>query len=210
MREFNHRTFPRHRGYLLGGCALLLLGLLALCGVSLQLGHFLVLDDPLAPADAIVVLGGGHPHRAQHAVALYEGGYAPLVVFSGGQLYQVGLACSSAQLSLEAAQELGLPEGAALIAPEAQSTYDEALNLRELAREHGWRSLIVVTDTFHTLRAARTFRSLLPGVRIYVSAAPDPRFEPGRWWRTEDGLVTVFNELLKLGFYGIEYGIWPF
>ncbi len=103
----------------------------------------------------------------------------------------------------------GVNQGAALIAPEAQSTYDEALNLRRLAQQRGWRSLIVVTDPVHTRRAVRTFSTLLPGVRVHVSAAPDPRFEPGRWWRSEHGLVAVFNELLKLGFYGVEFGCPP-
>jgi hypothetical protein len=33
---------------------------------------------------------------------------------------------------------------------------------------------------------------------------------PARWWRTEDGLVSVLNELIKLGFYWANYGIRPF
>ena len=43
-----------------------------------------------------------------------------------------------------------------------------------------------------------------------MSAAIDPRFDPGRWWATEQGLVMVFNEVLKLGFYWAHYGISPF
>jgi uncharacterized SAM-binding protein YcdF (DUF218 family) len=121
-----------------------------------------------------------------------------------------GVACSSAQLSVEAAEGLGLPGAAMVVSYEAQSTYDEAVNLSRLAEERGWHSLIVVTTPFHTRRAARTFRCLVPGVSIQASAAPDPRFDPGRWWGTEDGLVTVFNELLKLGFYWVNHGISPF
>jgi uncharacterized SAM-binding protein YcdF (DUF218 family) len=190
-------------GHLLGG--LLVAGLLVVAA-----GRFPVATDMLSRADAIVVLGGGHQSRAQHAVALFEGGYAPVVVFSGGTERSVGLACSSAQLSLEAAQELGLPEGAALIADGAQSTYDEAVNLRQLTAEQGWSSLIVVTDPLHTRRAGRTFRTLLPDVTIYVSAVPDPRYDPARWWQSEHGLVGVFNETIKLGFYWGKYGIAPF
>jgi uncharacterized SAM-binding protein YcdF (DUF218 family) len=119
----------------------LLAHLLGLALVALTLilgaGRFLVSQDHLSPADAIVVLGGddhGFP-RTRHALDLFRAGYAPTVVFSGGTLKDAGLACSSAQLSLEAARQLGLPAGSALIAPEAQSTYDEAFNLRALARE---------------------------------------------------------------------------
>ena len=145
----------------------------------------------------------------QHAVQLFNEGRAPVVVFSGGTLKDAGIACSSAQLSLEAAQELGLPPGAAITASGAQSTYDEAMNISRLAQQHRWHSLIIVTDLFHTRRVARTFRTLLPDTTIYLSAAPDPNYDAGRWWQTEEGLVGVFNEVLKLAFYWARYGIAP-
>jgi uncharacterized SAM-binding protein YcdF (DUF218 family) len=162
--------------------------------------------------DAIVILGGESEgySRTQHAVDLFNQGYAPRVVFSGGTMRDFGLACSSAQLSLEAAQGLGLPENAVVISYEAQSTYDEAVNLARLAGEQGWRSLLVVTTPFHTRRAARTFRTLMPALSISVSAAPDPRFDASHWWRTEEGLVTVVNEVLKLLFYWAKYEISPY
>ena len=53
--------------------------------------------------------------------------------------------------------------------------------------------LSVVTDLFHTRRAARTFRTLLPDTTIYLNAAPDPNYDASRWWQTEEGLVAVFN-----------------
>ena len=200
------------KGCLLSGTALLLGGLLVLGIFTVTVGHFLTAVDAISQADAIVVLGGdgGDFFRVQQAVDLFNEGHAPVVVFSGGiSLKDAGLACSSAQLSLEAAQELGLPNGAAIIASEAQSTYDEALNLSRLAQQRRWHSLIVVTDLFHTRRTARTFRTLLPDTTIYLSAAPDPRYDASRWWQTEEGLVTVFNEVIKLAFYWARYGIAP-
>jgi len=193
-------------------CAALLLSLLLGVGILIiTVGHFLAANDVVSQVDAIVVLGGedgGYP-RVRQALDLFNKGYAPVVVFSGGTLKDAGLACSSAQLSLEAAQQLGLPADATIIASGAQSTYDEAVNMRRLAQQHGWHSLIIVTDLFHTRRAARTFRTLLPDTTIHISAAPDPRYNAGRWWQNEHSLVAVFNELIKLGFYWAQYGIAP-
>ena len=206
----------RSRGCLLYHTVALLIGLLALVVFTLTIGHFLSVDDTLSPADAVVVLGGEESNffRTQQAIRLFEEGYAPVVVFSGGTLEDAGIACSSAQLSLEAAQQLGLPGEAVMIAPEAQSTYDEAVNLNQLVQQHDWHSLIVVTDLFHTRRAALTFRTLFdqdhPGVTIYLSAPPDPRYDAARWWQTEQGLIAVLTEVLKLGFYWANYGIAPF
>ena len=199
------------RGCFLSGTALILFILLALSVFTITAGHFLATEDAISQADAIVVLGGdgGDFFRVQQGVDLFNQGYAPVVVFSGGTLKDAGLACSSAQLSLEAAQQLGLPADATIIADGAQSTYDEAVNIGWLAQQHRWHSLIVVTDLFHTRRTARTFRTLLPDTTIYVSAAPDPRYHAGRWWQTEEGLIAVFNEVIKLGFYWARYGIAP-
>ena len=214
------------KGCLLSGIALLLAALLALGLFTITAGHFLTAVDAFSQADAIVVLGGegGDFFRVQQGVALFNEGCAPVVVFSGGislkdaacpEPSRRGLACSSAQLSLEAAQQLGLPTNATIIADDAvpnsawPSTYGEAVNIRRLAQQHRWRSLIVVTDLFHTRRAARTFRTLLPDTTIYLSAAPDPNVDAARWWQTEEGLVAVFNELIKLAFYWARYGITP-
>ena len=189
--------------------ACLLAATALLIGLLLGVGHWLALADSGTPADAIVVLGGeslGFP-RVQHALTLYRAGRAPVVVFSGGILRDTGLACSSARLSQEAALQIGLPFAAAMFAPEAQSTYDEAVNLGALAAKNGWHSLLLVTDRFHTRRALRTFQALAPDATIAVSAPDDPRYAPDRWWTTEDGLVAVVTELLKLGFYWARYGI---
>lgn len=201
----------RCRGCFLSAGGLLLLGLAALALFAWGGGRFLAQDDEPAPADAIVVLGGEGAgfSRTQHALALYRAGYAPRVVFSGGRMVDFGVECSSAQISLEAAQDLGLPAGAFLISSEAQSTYDEAVNLAGMAAAEGWESLLVVSDPFHMRRAGQTFRTLLPGVAVRISAAPNPYQDPARWWRTEQGLSIVPDEFLKLAFYWIQHKIPP-
>jgi uncharacterized SAM-binding protein YcdF (DUF218 family) len=196
-----------------GGClalvALLGAGLLALVTFTLRIDRFLTVDDPLAPADAIVVLASS-PKRIQHAVALHAQGYAPVVVFTDATYKDAGLACSSARLDVPAAQALGLPADAVMIADdEVASTYDEAVAARALVVEHGWQRLIVVTDPFHTRRAAATFRALIPGVTVASAATPYADYDPQRWWQSEEGVMAVITELGKLAFYWVAYGITP-
>ena len=191
----------------------LTVGVLLCVLAFLNLGRFITVDSKLGgTADAIVVLGGETRgfYRTRHGLDLFHRGIAPIVVFSGGTMMDAGLACSSAQLSLEAAEQLGLPRGTAVIAPEARSTYDEAYNLRKLAQDREWHSLVVVTSPFHTRRTRNTFRKLLPKVTVLVSAALDPGQDPDRWWGTEHGLIATVNETLKLGYYWLNYGIAPF
>ena len=199
------------KGCLLYNGSLLLLSAIVV-GVCLwAIGPFLINTNSPAHGDAILVLGGEGSDfpRTQEAIRLYQAGYAPVVIFSGGTMLGAGLACSSTQLSLEAAQQLGFPASAVLLAPEAQSTYDEAVNLRQLSRQHGWRSLILVTDPFHTRRTSRIFHTLLPDVTLYTVPTPNPRYDTVRWWQSEEGLLAVFSEVIKMGFYWAKYGIAP-
>lgn len=196
-----------------GGClalvALLCAGVLALTIFTLRIDRFLTVNDPLAPADAIVVLAS-NPKRIHHAVNLYTQGYAPVVVFTDATYKDAGLACSSALLDVPAAQALGLPADAVVITgDEVTSTYDEAVATRTLVDERGWQRLIVVTDPFHTRRAAATFRALIPGVTVTASATPDGEYDPRHWWRSEEGVMAAITEVGKLAFYWVTYGIAP-
>jgi uncharacterized SAM-binding protein YcdF (DUF218 family) len=196
-----------------GGClalaALLCAGLLALTIFTLHIDRFLTVDDPPAPADAIVVLAS-NPSRIQHAVNLYAQGYAPVVVFTDATYKDAGLTCSSALLDVPAALALGLPADAVVITgDEVASTYDEAVAVRALVTEHGWQRLIVVTDPFHTRRAVATFRALIPEATVATSATPDADYDPQRWWRSEEGVMDVFSEMIKIVYYWAAYGIAP-
>lgn len=116
-------------GCLLGGTLLLLTELLACVVFVITAGHFVFVADTPAPSSAVVILGGDED-RVQHGVDLFNAGYASNVVFSGGRLVDAGIACSSTELSLEAARQLGLPTEA--IIPSTSS--GQASPLRHRAR----------------------------------------------------------------------------
>jgi uncharacterized SAM-binding protein YcdF (DUF218 family) len=58
--------------------------------------------------------------------------------------------------------------------PDARITADNAANAAVHARDLGVSEVVVVTSTWHGLRAGILFRSLLPGVRVSVSGANTP------------------------------------
>jgi len=75
--QANSGTVSRRRGCALAlvaavGCGLIL-GMVMFFGV----GRWLVIEDPLGKAGAIVVLSGAMPLRAMEAAKLYREGYAP-------------------------------------------------------------------------------------------------------------------------------------
>ncbi|ABU57439.1 YdcF family protein [Roseiflexus castenholzii] len=182
---------------------------LAIITIPFLAAPWLIVDDAVDTADAIIVLGGEAypPNRTIHALALYHQHRAPVVVFTGGAPPGRPPETSSAQVARRLALARGLPPDVALLADGAQSTYDEAVLVRELVAAHGWRSLMIVTDPYHTRRAVRTFRTLIPNAHVTASAAPflspcaDPWRCGARIWRY------AASELVKMGFYRLYYGV---
>ncbi len=58
--------------------------------------------------------------------------------------------------------------------PDARITAENAANAAAHARELGVREVVVVTSSWHRLRARALFRSLLPGVQVSVEGARTP------------------------------------
>lgn len=188
---------------------IVLILVIAIVAIPFLAAPWLIIDDAADTADAIIVLGGEAypPNRTIHALELYRQQRAPVVVFTGGAQPGRPSETSSAQVALRYAVTRGLPPDVTLLADGAQSTYDEATLVRDLVATYGWRSLVIVTDPYHTRRAVRTFRALIPEAHITASAAPFLAPCPDRWrcgarlWRY------AASELVKMGFYRLYYDV---
>lgn len=154
---------------------------------------------PAGRWDAIVVAGcrvdpGGVPslalqRRARLGVELWREGLAPRVVFTGG----VGEhPPSEARAAADFAAGLGLPAEAALLEEGSTSTEENARLAAALLRERGLPAerVLVVTDGYHALRAARVFGRFFQEVRA-VGSTPSPSV------RARGAL----REVLALGWY---------
>jgi uncharacterized SAM-binding protein YcdF (DUF218 family) len=175
------------------------------------IADLLIVENEPQNADAVICLGGegGDFFRTRKAVDLWQQNYAPLVVFSGGTLASMGIECSSAQLSMQKAIELGLPADVMILLDGSQSTLDEAVKTDSLCSANGWQHILVLTGTFHSRRTLRTFQKHVQACRVSCIIAPNPFFDPQQWYKYENSLVSVFSETIKWGYYIIVYGIWP-
>ena len=174
------------------------------------LSTFLDVSQSPRQADFIVLLGGGKANRAQAAVDLYQQGFAPRVIISGGPLYRYGIECSTALLTLDDVQRMGLPADVVLLSDEATSTWDETQQLLALLEQEGALSALIVTDPVHTRRTRATYRKLQTTQAIELTfVAAEATFPTHRWWQSEEGLIAVQNEYIKLAYYLLDYGVWP-
>ncbi len=147
---------------------------------------------PRPPADAVVVLGAqvlgrdtpgpALRRRLDHGVAVRERTATPWLVLTGG----VGAAgVSEAAVMAALARGRGVAAERLVLEEESTSTLEQAIAVSRLARQRGWRRVVVVTDRYHLPRALFLFH------RMGVPADGDPARGPGGadWWRWLGGVA---------------------
>jgi uncharacterized SAM-binding protein YcdF (DUF218 family) len=137
----------------------LLVAFLIVGGTAFRVWHVARADDR-QPVDAVIVLGAaqydGEPSsifaaRLRHAQALYEDGLAPRIVTVGGS--QVGDSYTEAEAGRRYLVERGVPASAVVAVGEGGDTLGSLRAAAARAETDGWRTSLVVSDPWHSLRA---------------------------------------------------------
>lgn len=192
----------------IGSLTLLLLFLAGLAilleTALLAIGGFLIIADPLEKAQAVAVLSGGGMPRMEEAARLYQEGYAQIYILTetGESLAGYNIDYIE-QLKLEAIH-LGIPPTAIRVTEQhADSTYDEAVALRQLMEREFINSCLVITDPFHTMRTRLIFRDVFRGSdkKIIVRPVSGHWYRSSTWWATAQGREATIEEYIKLFAY---------
>ena len=144
------------RTLLVVGTVVVALVVVALVTVSLKLFVW-PSSDEIGHADAVVVLAGGDGERLDHALELMDEGVAPTLVASTGP----DRLCN-AQLSYDVICFL----------PDPSNTRGEVEAIADIADEHGWKRLVLVTSTYHATRAELLLDRCYPGSVVVSPATP--------------------------------------
>lgn len=177
-------------------------GLIAFFGV----GRWLVVEDPLEKADAIVVLSGRMPVRALEAARIYKAGYAARVWLTRTEepeasLKSMGIPYVGDEFyNLRVLVHERVPADAIRVLPEPiLNTADEMEEIAAELRQSSGKGVIIVTTKAHTRRVRTLWRKLGRGSgRAMVRAANDDSFDPRHWWRSSSDALDVVREVLGL------------
>jgi uncharacterized SAM-binding protein YcdF (DUF218 family) len=136
--------------------------------------HSVGASDQRRPVDAIVVMGAaqydGRPSpqlaaRLDHVVELWKQGLAPVVVVTGGK--RTGDRFTEAEASARYLEARGVPASAILEENQAHNSYDSLVGVHDLLAARGLRSVLLVSDPYHSLRIRLIAEDL--GMQAYVS-----------------------------------------
>lgn len=135
-------------------------------------------QDPLRPADAIVVLGGEHDGREDYGLQLAREGYARTVLISDPYRPYTPLdtgimdrVCSASTSTIEVI----------CFAPVPSTTQGEAMFTQRMAKQRGWHSVIVISWRYHLVRARYIFRQCFDGQTVMRSVPRDYSLPLWRW-----------------------------
>ncbi len=169
------------------------------------LGRWLVVQDPLGRAGAIVVLSGGMPYRAVEAARLYRAGMAPEVWLTRPwhppAIDRLGVNFISEEIySQEVLLHEGVPATAVkIIGPIISNTEDEVRAVGQEMRPSGVSRVIIVTSPPHTRRVRVLWRELAPnGLEAIVRSASTDPYDAIHWWRNTRDALDVTREVLGL------------
>ena len=145
--------------------------------------------EELHPASAIVVFGAaqysGHPSpvykaRLDHAYELYQRGFAPLVITTGGSGGDPSY--SEGGVGMEYLAHRGIPESALVAETHGTDTAESAQRVSLILHRNGLQTCLAVSDADHLFRIKQVLAA--DGVTVY--AAPRPNLvSQTRWQRAE-------------------------
>lgn len=149
-------------------------------------------NDEARQVDAILVMGAaqynGRPSevlaaRLDHALDLYNQGYAPVIVVTGGNM--PGDVYTEAGTSEQYLLDRGVPQAAILMEDEGRDTWDSMQGVDVATTGRDIESVLIVSDGFHLFRSERMASAV--GFEAYSSAAPGSPIKP--WTANEFSYV---------------------
>jgi hypothetical protein len=170
-------------------------------------GWTLVINEPVAPADIIVVSLNSSGAGALEAADLVQSGIAKRVaVFMDppsrvdDEFVRRGLRYEDVGArQIRQLRSLGVTDVVQIPRIDV-GTEGEGQVLPPWCDEHQLRSIVFVAAKDHSRRVRRVLNRAMKGhpTRVTVQAARYSTFDPDRWWETREGIRTEIVELQKL------------
>ncbi len=143
------------------------------------LWDYMLVGHELCPADCIFVLGSHDIRVADYAVELYQQGYAPRLLFSGGVVQRnpalgVFWDATEAEYFARRARAMGLPSEAILIENRSRNTGENIQYTRQLveSRDLNLESFIMAQKPYMERRVLATALKQWPGIDFLVTSPP--------------------------------------
>jgi uncharacterized SAM-binding protein YcdF (DUF218 family) len=159
-----------------------------------------MVDDAKRETDAIVVLTGGSG-RLEEGITLLSEKRAKKLFVSG--VYEGVDVRQLLDISRKAPEELTC---CIALGYAANSTLGNAIETAEWLADERFRSIRLVTASYHMPRSLIEFRHAMPNVYIVPHAVFPPQFKRDEWWQWPGTAQLILIEYLKFLAATIRHG----
>ena len=182
-----------YRALLTTTIAVLLVAGLGFGGGFLWFAHLVATEEmPLQrDADGIVVLTGG-ASRIADAIELLAAGHGKRLLITG-----VNRATSTQEIARLLPRHQGWLTCCVDLDHSAVNTIGNAAETRRWVKSLGFRSLIVVTSSYHVPRAMAELGRQLPQVNLIAFPVVTDKLRAEPWWTSLPTAKLLFSEYLK-------------
>jgi uncharacterized SAM-binding protein YcdF (DUF218 family) len=172
----------------------------------LDVGKWLVREDPLQQATAIAVLSGSMPTRALEAATLYREGYAKEIWLThpdvhANALKELGISYPSEDdFNTRVLRRAGVPAKAIhVLDTPIVNTAEELDVISSALKSKGGERVIIVTNKAHTRRVHILWTKYF-GSRgqALTHGLPDDNYIADQWWRDPGSMTQVTHEVLGI------------
>ena len=169
-------------------------------------GHWLIQEDRLSPATAIVVLSGNAPGRALEAAQLYDDGYAPEIWLTHpgarvDELAELGIRYPAEDdVNTRVLRRVGVPARAIhVLETPIINTDDELAVISSTLQAHGGHRVIIITNKAHTRRVHLLWDKYYSSRgQAMVHAVSNDSFQGTRWWMYSGSINQVVHEVMGI------------
>lgn len=191
-------------------CLLLLLLFIFRIPILRSIGNQLIDEGNMEPVEALFVLSGDPWDRGNEAVRLYKQGLAEKIICTGENVPRLfliaGIQYPESQLTRMNIIAQGVPPNDVALLTKGTSTKEEADHILAYCIQNNIKKVAVVSTKFHTRRVQYAFGEKFrdAGIHLIIHGAPSSAYDENYWWRSEDGLIFVNNEYIKIGYYWLN------
>lgn len=175
------------------------------------IGYSLVYEDSSVKVDAAFILSSSPTERGELAADLYHRNMFP-VIFTMGEAINPSLAAiniqqTDAELTKRYLVQLGVPDSLVRAINRGTSTYEESEEILGFANAKGFEHIMIITSQLHTRRVKNTFKKKFSdsGIEVVIQGASPNNYDIDHWWESEEAMINVNNEYVKLLYYRWKY-----
>lgn len=172
--------------------------------------NFLVVESDFEHIETAFVLSGGAFDRGNQAALLLNEKKIDKVICTGANQPPDFKALNLDMLESELTRKhilTQIPDSTKVtLLKIGTSTLEESEAILAFCKTENITECVIVSSKFHTRRIKNSFKKKFEkeGVKIYISGAASSVYEENNWWQSENGLIALNNEYIKLMYYLVK------